>query len=55
MDNGIPIISLTDDKYDNELENLSGYLRLLNEVEDIRDVIDPLEVIDGCSLETLLN
>ena len=38
LDNGVPIISWHDDRYDKELYNLIDYLRALSKVEDIRDI-----------------
>ena len=38
LDNGIPIISWHDDKNDKELLNLMNYLKILVEVEDIREI-----------------
>lgn len=38
LDNGIPIISWHDDKYDKELYNLMDYLKALSKADDIRDI-----------------
>jgi len=38
IDNGIPIISWHDDKYDRELYNLIDYLKVLIQVDDIREI-----------------
>ncbi|CAG9327835.1 unnamed protein product [Blepharisma stoltei] len=38
IDNGIPIISWHDDRYDKELFNLSDYIKVLAKVPDIREV-----------------
>jgi CTD small phosphatase-like protein 2 len=36
VENGIPIIAWTDDKFDRELYNLTHYIRQLATVEDVR-------------------
>lgn len=38
LDNGIPIISWHDDRYDKELYNLMDYIKTLSKVSDIREV-----------------
>ncbi|CAG9324529.1 unnamed protein product [Blepharisma stoltei] len=38
IDNGIPIISWHDDRYDKELLNLSDYIKVLAKVPDIREL-----------------
>lgn len=38
LENGVPIISWRDDKYDKELLNLTGYMKMLSEASDIREL-----------------
>ena len=37
LENGIPIISWHNDKYDKELYNLIGYFKILVNSDDVRD------------------